>query len=479
MDGDLLKEMNMFRTGIALLVMSCIIGSASLAYSQGITPVYPVPNSSIVASEFRTKPIEWTAASQITSFNLSLRSLSTTLSFNQDGIAATTFFLNDTQISALTPGNYSISITTQINGQPFTESWVFEVVNPGLNLIPSPTPIGFQTPTPSGNIDGSDRINAKDVMAFASKWKNQNDPSGYQYDLDSNGEINQVDLLLLLQRQGIEQPTATPTPPAGSIRNLSIFPGKQVGVSQTKTMEISWDPPLYPDSSEIVYDILVESVSTQNDINETGLTTTTFRPYERFPNGFPFPNETVNIYVRARTSTGLGPIAVDSFQIVLSAQPLPTPTQTPFPIVDENIDPPSWVSVDVAVMEPSGLQGCIQLERTLVTLNQDAPRIEFDADDDPCATAALLDQTNGAVFEHEAIETASSYEYRTTVQLPDLDPIETDIFIQPVSDAELNKVTIQPGTFNDATFFIEVRAVLADGLKTEWGTPLELFVDSF
>ncbi|MBZ0255444.1 hypothetical protein K8I31_05250 [bacterium] len=454
-----------------------VVFTSVVSLAQELAPVFPANGGEASIDDLVTRGLEWSAPDGATQYSVVLNTPNPL--YPQIGpvtVTDTKYVLPQITRIQLQTGSYSwtVSITGGTGAGNTTATWSFLIPAVGQGFEPSPTPIGFQEPTPVGNIDGNAIIDAKDVIAMSHKWQVQSQNLG-QYDLNSDGVVNQLDLLLMLKRQGLAQPTATPRPPAGIVQNITFIPAREVSISQTKTFEIRWDPPAYPNASEVVYDVFVANQTIQ-DIEKRGLTTTSFQPFANFPFGFTQTGPQT-VYIRTRTTSGeVGLIAVDSFEVVLSAPPVSTPTPTPIPIIDENITTPSWASADVPNMVQQDSM-CVLVDRTTVDFSTEPLKLTFDWKNDPCALAELFDVENGLVLTLNPVENAVSYNLKYT-EIVDGNELFTDESPVSVQNNQL-RISIEDYT-QTATHLFQLQAVLSNGNLSNFGDPLELeFISSF
>lgn len=464
----------MVRLGLSWVVCLFAAFVSVSVFAQELAPVFPANNGEATADDLVTRGLEWSAPAGATQFSVALNTPNPL--FPQIGPVT----VNDTryvfpQITRiqLQPGEYtwSVSIIGGTGAGTATGNWSFLIPSVGQGFEPSPTPIGFQTPTPAGNIDGNAVIDSKDVIALAHKWQVQSQSNLGQFDLNSDGVVNQIDLLLMINRQGLALPTATPTPPAGIVQNITFFPGREVGISQTKNFEIRWDPPSHPDASQVVYDVFVENQTFQ-DIEKRGLTTNSFKPFAEFTNGFTQTGPQT-VFIRTKTLDGqIGLIATDTFSVVLSAPPIATPTPTPFPVIDENVASPSWSKADVPNMVQDG-PFCVVVDRKTVDFSTEPLNLNFDWQTNPCAVAELQDPESGLLLEFNPVAEAVSYNLKLTKIVEGLEPFE---FVSR-NTFENNQVRVSID-LETATYLYELQALLSNGTLTNYSEALAIDFNS-
>ena len=199
----------------------------------------------------------------------------------------------------------------------------FKVSNQ-TTMIPSPTPQVW--PTPPGDIDGSSKVDARDLFILSSAWVNANG-NLRAGDLNQDSMINWKDLLIYNERYGDPAPTPTPAPPIGIPQNVLIIPNEVVTMSEVPDLTIQWSPPQYPHNGQILYDLLIAPPNKGQYLEFNGLTETIYKPFSSYDTRF---NEPFNVFIRARVN-GMGEsnIAVSSFTIIQNALDTPTPTPVP------------------------------------------------------------------------------------------------------------------------------------------------------
>ncbi|MDP8244026.1 MAG: hypothetical protein P9L94_08105 [Candidatus Hinthialibacter antarcticus] len=466
----------MVRLGLSWIVCLCAALFSVSGFTQELAPVFPANGGEASIDDLVTRGFEWTAPEGATQFSVVLNTPNPlSPQIGPVTVTDTKYVLPQITRIQLQTGQYSwsVSITGGAGTGTVSGNWAFLIPAVGQGFEPSPTPVGFQTPTPAGNIDGNAVIDSKDVIALAHKWQVQSQRNLGQFDLNSDGVVNQIDLLLMINRQGLALPTATPTPPAGIVENITFIPGREVSISQTRNFEIRWDPPSHPDASQVIYDVFVENITFQ-DVEKRGLTTNSFKPFAEFPFGFTQTGPQT-VFIRTKTLDGqIGLIATDTFEVVLSAPPIATPTPTPFPVVDENIAPPSWASADVPNMEPDG-PFCAVIDRTTVDFSTEPLNLAFDWQTNPCAVAELQDPDNGLLLTFNPVVGAVSYTLKMTKIIDGLEPFEF-----------LSKPTIENNSLRistdleSATYLLQLQASLANGSLSNYGDPLTIdFVSVF
>ncbi len=190
-------------------------------------------------------------------------------------------------------------------------------------IIPTPTPRVW--PTPPGDIDGSSKVDARDLFILSSAWVNP-DGNLRAGDLNQDSIINWKDLLIYNQRYGDPAPTPTPAPPIGMPQNVQITPKEKVTTSETPSLTIKWSAPLYPPEGQILYDILILPPYGDN-IEFNGTTETIYQPFAK---GITTRTGPYKVFIRARIDgVGESNIAVGAFEIVLYIPDPPTPTPVP------------------------------------------------------------------------------------------------------------------------------------------------------
>lgn len=331
---------------IRLQLLSVVLLAFVLSsHAQTIEHVFPEEDALVTQDDLLTRGFEWNAFPGATEYQLTVLSLDVLQPQPFEpvtGIAETSVQLTEVQVNAMRPDRYfwQITVTAGEGAGTTSEFLPFDLLEPGFDLIPTPTPVG-PLPFP-GDFDNSERVTAIDLLMIAQRWKQVTDTTNSGYDLNNDGEINAPDLLRLVRRIGTTEPIFDPESPVGPIQSLTFSPDSTIPTNQMQFFELDWEAPAYPVGDTFTYDVLLDSQSGFRSFFED-VAETRIRP---FPNGLTLTG-VYQVYIRATNSEGIeGTILVSSFEIVLSGGGIiPTPT----PGINPELPAPTWVE---AVIDP-------------------------------------------------------------------------------------------------------------------------------
>ncbi len=325
MDGN--RNMNGFNQlfSFAFGVITWWVLTGSVASSQNLIPVFPASGDMITFSDLVTRGFEWTAEPAVDNFQVRIFGPDAFLS--QVPFPSTSSPLKLQQyLKMYFPEGSQFEWQLErvdTNGTILETSIqvAFTIVSQ-LNLIPSPTPLVW--PAPSGDLDGSARIDARDLFILASSWITS-DGSLRSGVLNQDSVINRDDLILYQERFGKPGDPAPVSAPIGIPRNLQFSPYSQVTIAETPTLVISWSVPSYPQKSGIVYDMLIIPPYGTN-IEVQGIASTSYQPFD----GMMTRTGIYQVYLQARLDgVGVSDIATGQFEIVYARSATPTPTPVP------------------------------------------------------------------------------------------------------------------------------------------------------
>lgn len=310
---------------IILGTMGWLTGAASSGLAQQLSPVFPPNGATIKFQDLVTRGFEWTAPPAAKRFQIRL--------FGPDP------FLSQVPFESTSSPIKVQSYLERYFPEGAVFQWHVEIVDENKNilqtseqfeftisnittLIPTPTPVVW--PTPSGDIDGSAKVDARDLFILASSWI-KSDGSLRPADLNRDSVIDRKDLLFYMDRFGKPGDPPPPMAPVGIPRDVRFSPDFQVTIAETPQLEILWSIPAYPQTGGIVYDILIVPPYGSN-MEYRGIETNSLKPFQ----GMTTRIGPYMVFIQARLNgVGLSDIASGQFEIVYFKTPQPTPTPVP------------------------------------------------------------------------------------------------------------------------------------------------------
>lgn len=442
--------------GLGLLLFGC-----AGAEAQDISAVFPAQDARLDVADLRTRPFEWTPVQGAAFYEYTL--------FVPDIISSRTIGplistrasieLGEDILSTLSEGDHDWKVVAfNGRGEEFAESsWFdFEIIPPGEDLIPTPTPVN--PPPRSADWSGSGRIDAADLFAFSQAWAGSGLAS--PFDLNIDQAVNARDLLLMIQQYGQPAPTPVPLSAVGPVQNLRFEPGQRVSQSELSSLRVQWDPPAYPEGGAFQYELLVESLVGIR-IHRTGLFDTAFQP---FPAGSA-PIGDYQIYLRALDAQQTpGAIVAATFSVTVNEIGI---TPTPRPTVDPTLPSPTWSTVVINPQAPPGIKDprCLA-ELPFQTILLQGPPYSYTMDQ---AELCYLFEMAATQFHFEPVDGAQGYEYRYADQ--------QGVMNGPLSTGGEAFATLIPRQRqNEKTYRMEVRGLFADHVLGGWSEPLTIRV---
>lgn len=298
---------------------------ASLAGAQELTPVFPVDGSAIRFQELTIRGFDWTGPADAVKYQIRLFGPDPFLSQVPFETEKPPLKIQSIMERYFTDGSdfqWQIEQLDSANNVIRTSSLASFKISNQTTLIPTPTPAVW--PTPSGDIDGSARVDSRDLFILASFWI-KSDGSLRAADLNQDSQIDRNDLLIYRERYGKPGDPPPAQAPIGVPRNLRFSPDSLVTIAETPTMEIQWNAPAYPQSEGFVYDMLIVPPYGSN-IEYESIATTSIKPFQTMMTRIGI----YTVYLRARLDgVGAGEIASAKFTIAYSKPTTPTPTPVP------------------------------------------------------------------------------------------------------------------------------------------------------
>ncbi len=489
-------------------------------FSQTITPVFPSQGTTISFGQLTSEGFQWESASEDNTYTLYISSPILPPNTNPIEVnnVVSPHSLDSQFIIYFKPGNYEWWV--EGNDSNISSDRVSFTLGTNQDLVPTPTPLS--PPTPTGDADGSMKIDAMDLFILSTQWGNQAQYYNAQMDLNQDDKINIGDILAYIERYGDSAPAPTPTPQIDRPHNFRFDPDHIVSWAESPDFTIHWDPPRYPANVEFRYDLMMIYPEGYT-IEDTVVMNLTEPEYQPFPNGITLRGDYI-VYLRAKDQNNtLSEIATAEFEVVQSKAPTPTPVPHNPDLTDdhnkdvvdivafnqsfgavagsENYNPradfftdgvidffdllifrslylqrdteisvPTWVSAEAPEMEfVGGYPPCEVLERKTYDFTQGDPKqIVLGTEDRECGLAAL----NGSTLEEKGMTVSfSPVERAINYEITIRSNSQPNLSLTFDTEGETQDINIRwTLTIEEDQLFVTVRAIHPDGSK---GDPSE------
>ncbi len=332
------------------MIMRKILGRLSIflffvatsSFGQELIPVFPSANATIQFSSLMTRGFEWGSPAGAQAFLIRIRGPIDNLIIQQQlqtGLQAISspYTLPANFQLYFANGAYEWQVEIASGEGAGTQSdWIPFTIGAGVNIRPTPTPIN--PVPPSGDLDGSLKIDSRDIFLFSHFWKFPMGDAVSPLDLNVDGHIDKSDILIYFDRFGQTVSESSMLPAVGVPRDIRYEPAQVIHMSQSGELVIHWSPPAYPSDTSFLYDVLILTPYSGNEILGIDLVTESFKPFD-----FMTENGDYTVYIRAKDASGrAGNIISSSFTLGYT-QPIATSTPTPRP---QNADLSGDNSVD-------------------------------------------------------------------------------------------------------------------------------------
>lgn len=313
------------RTHLFRFLMGMILWMplASLSASaQSIVPVFPANGGTIGFQDLVIRGFEWTGPPDAVKYQIRLIGPDPFLSQVPFPAEESPLKIQSIMERYFPDGadfQWRIEQVAEDESVVATSDWASFKISNQTSLIPTPTPVVW--PTPSGDLDGSARVDTHDLFILAAFWI-KSDGSLRAADLNQDSTIDRNDLLIYRERFGKPGDPPPPAAPVGIPSNLRFSPGAQVTIAETPTLEIQWDVPAYPQSHGFVYDMLIIPPYGSN-IEYKGIAALSLKPFQTMMTR----TGIYTVYLQARLdNVGASDITSGQFEIVYYKAATPTPT---------------------------------------------------------------------------------------------------------------------------------------------------------